>query len=155
MISDKNMNKFVTLMTQEFMKQYNAKNAKNSYLEYASILENGYCFYFAYLLKTLIPEGTMLFTGSHYLFLYNGKYYDYRGEIDCVNDQLLIDYYAPTPISSLLVTTDINYEWGIASLSGITDNEKDRFYASIEQELLKSGSLYLEELLNQEHTISR
>ena len=47
--------------------------------------------------------------------------------------------------------TDINYDWDLASLSGITDKGKDKFYASIEEDLINVGREYLEEHLNLEN----
>ena len=93
----------------------------------------------------------MIFTGKHYLLSYNQHYYDYRGEILSANKMLFLDFYHPTPIDSLIYVTDINYDWDLASLSGITDKGKDKFYASIEEDLINVGREYLEEHLNLEN----
>lgn len=147
MINNEEMTKFVHFMAKEFMKHYNKVFAFDGYKENESILESGYCFYFAYLLNTLIPDSSIVFTGNHYLLFYQDKYYDYRGEIIKLDDKLFLDFYHPIPIESLVFVEDINYDWDLASLSGITDKEKDKFYASIEEDLLNTGRKYLEEKL--------
>lgn len=151
MMNNEEMGRFVRFMAKEFMNRYNQKYALANELEDTSILENGYCFYFAYLLNTLLPDSVMIFTGKHYLLSYNQHYYDYRGEILNANKMLFLDFYHPTPIDSLIYVTDINYDWDLASLSGITDKGKDKFYASIEEDLINVGREYLEEHLNLEN----
>lgn len=44
---------------------------------------NGNCYYFAVILKDRFPEGRIWFDviWKHFFFEYNGKYYDFSGEL--------------------------------------------------------------------------
>lgn len=79
LIDDFVVKSLVERLADEFMALYKEYIDPN---EYDKLLTNGFCLYFASLLKQLLPEGMIFSTREdHYVFFYNNHFYDGTGEL--------------------------------------------------------------------------
>lgn len=84
MLIQKLGNQFELLFNEQF-------NPNGVILEEKNLLGDGYCFYFVNLLKKLLPEGNILYTKyHHYIFEYQGNYYDYCGVLPMNETSILV-----------------------------------------------------------------
>ncbi len=116
----------VTYLAQKFITRYN--ETIFPYQENIDILGNGYCLYFAFLLKQMIPEGEIYLCENHYLFHYQNMFFDYTGIVSPENKLTKID--------------NIQDELDMGDILGYTDHFRDQKWNKIESKLLEDGQKY-------------
>lgn len=108
----------------------------------------GYCFYFACILKKLIPECQVCTLEDHYFIYYNNHYIDFRGMI--TREENLLDIYGygskKANLNNLMTIDDLEYEKNYAEHIGLTDEIRDKEFQKYEKELLETGTSYLSNL---------
>lgn len=141
---------FIQNLGNQFEILFNQQFNKNSIiLEDKNLLGNKYCFYFAVLLKKLLPEGMIIYTNQyHYIFKYNEHYYDYRGLIPTDETSILLIDEVLELKEHLIPVIDLNQEYSLAQMNGIVDSNRDFIWNQIEPNLLKFGKEYLEKQNN-------
>ena len=64
-------------MVEEFIERFNSSDIKSNFLD-------GYCYYFAVMLKIRFSEGSIYYLPieNHFVFGLNNKFYDVTGEVN-------------------------------------------------------------------------
>lgn len=65
---------------------------RDSFPKSVEVYTRGSCVRFAQILKTVYPEGQILYNVCHAIFEYKGKYYDITGEVQKENHTPLESY---------------------------------------------------------------
>jgi hypothetical protein len=72
-----------------FIKSFK-KNVDADKKEIINCFTKGNCYHFALILKNLYPYGQIMYSPDHFVFEFNGRYYDIRGD---VTDMICLDYF--------------------------------------------------------------
>lgn len=73
--------KYEEIEIDEFIQQFRLFGTSSEIVE---CFTNGFCYWFAYILKARFPKGDIYYHAwDHFVFKYNGKLYDITG--DCTN----------------------------------------------------------------------
>ncbi len=112
-----------------------------------SPLYTGYCFYFARTIYNLLEGITICSCADHYIIKYGTSYFDCRGEIPQNVFGLELWGHGFVPFKNIYAAENVLEEEGMAELSGIVDEEKDRTWSMIEPSLIEVGKNYLKDAL--------
>ncbi len=104
---------------------------------------NGYCFYFAVILKEILPECQFCYMQSHYFIKLGDVYYDYRGIIPSTEEGLII-YDEPILFKNLYIIDDLQNEYYYANHIGLVDPERDKIVKQYKDFLVQTGKNILQ-----------
>ncbi len=104
--------------------------------EYDTLLTNGYCFYFAMLLKKIFPSGEIYYSCyNHYLFFYENEFYDGNGIVPRYNEILGLSQGFHF-IKDLILIDDIQLELDRQEIFDFDYKKKERVWSILEPFLL-------------------
>jgi len=142
-----NIESFIISLGEKFMEFYREFIYKN---EYDPLLTNGYCLYFASLLKKLMPTGKVFgIEGNHYFFYIEGKYFDGYGKIKKEGDVLFLPTGLAT-INQINEITDIENEIIYGEILDADFHKKEIIWKRLEPLLLEYGKNILMESKQEE-----
>lgn len=106
-----------------------------------------YCYYFAHILKKLIPEGHIYYISNpiHYIFEYQGLFYDQTGLLEGNNQELFLNPHCHLSKQSVFPTEEDNDP---AEIVGAKTNYKDIMFTKYGPNLIEFGMHYLQDLQN-------
>ncbi len=137
-------------LANQFMELYREHIFKD---EYDPLLTNGYCLYFASLLKTLFPEGVIYSTSEyHFIFYYQENYYDGNGKIFQIGDYLSLDTFLP--IANLREVKDVEEELFYTELFDVDYKKKETVWNVIGPLLVLYGRQLQESFGEEKRTLS-
>lgn len=145
-----NFEVIVHTLANQFMELYREHIFKD---EYDPLFTNGYCLYFASLLKTLFPEGVIYSTSEyHFIFYYQENYYDGNGKIFQIGDYLSLDTFLP--IANLREVKDVEEELFYTELFDVDYKKKETVWNVIGPLLVLYGRQLQESFGEEKRTLS-
>ena len=132
----------------------NLKGVFSEYKEQTSYLYQGYCYYFAMTLISILKDGTLCKNekGNHYFILYDNKYYDAREFYDeenkrtsiptkIVTNQTLVKDLDDTYTLPTYIEKDKYLEeyYNAGQFGSVRDDHKDAFWTKLYPLMYETG----------------
>ncbi len=109
----------------------------------------GDCFYFAKILKTLLPECIICSGRDHYFVKYHDFFYDAQGLMNATPTSVMI-FGEWVLKKQIAMTDDLEEAELYADMTLCTDKNKDMKFSKYNTVLLEAGQNYLNSLIQEE-----
>ncbi len=138
---------FIQFVTERFLYYYQKEIMQTtSHFEHASLLADGYCFYYACFIQEFFKDCSLYLGNYHYILKYQENFYDYRGQIKTTHSFIFIYPFDCMEIEKLILVKDIEMEKDMQDILGYYDRFKEQNWQKIYPFLKKDAQNFLEQI---------